>query len=83
MGRKPKVPKVIVRPLPGDTAGLACKADNTIELDPNITERERLRVLIHEAQHLGDWKAREEKVDRISRKIADVLWKHGYRRISK
>ena len=83
MGRKPKVPKVIVRPLPGDTAGLACKADNTIEIDPNITERERLRVTVHEACHLADWKASERKVDRVSRKIADVLWSQGYRRISK
>ncbi len=82
MGRKPKVPKVIVRPLPGDIGGLACKKDNTIELDPNITERERLRVTVHEALHLGDWKASERKVDRISRQIAEVLWKQGYRRIS-
>jgi hypothetical protein len=83
MGRKPKVPKVIVRPLPGDTAGLACKKDNTIEIDPNIaTERERLRVTVHEALHLGEWSLPEKKVDRISRLIADVLWKQGYRRIS-
>lgn len=83
MGRKPKMPKVIVRPLPGDIGGLACKADNTIELDPNITERERLRVTVHEALHLGDWKAPERKVNRISRQIADLLWSQGYRRISK
>jgi len=83
MGRKPKVPKVIVRPLPGDIAGLACKKDNTIELDPNIiTERERLRVTVHEAYHIAEWKATERKVDRISRQIADVLWSQGYRRTS-
>jgi hemolysin activation/secretion protein len=74
MGRKPKVTKVIVRPLPGDIAGLACKKDNTIELDPNIiTERERLRVTVHEALHLGDWKAPEKKVDRIDIN-AGVTW---------
>ena len=83
MGRKPKVPKVIVRPLPGDIAGLACKKDNTNELDPNIiTERERLRVTVHEAYHIAEWKATERKVDRISRQIADVLWSQGYRRTS-
>jgi hypothetical protein len=82
MGKKPKAPKVIVRPLPGDIAGLACKKDNTIELDPNITERERLRVTVHEAYHIAEWKATEKKVDRISRQIAEVLWKQGYRRIS-
>lgn len=77
---KRKTPRIIVRPLPGDTAGLACKVDNTIEIDPNITERERLRVTVHEALHLADWDLPEKKVDRISRKIADVLWKQGYRR---
>jgi hypothetical protein len=39
-------------------------------------------VTVHEALHLGDWKAPEKKVDRISRKIADVLWSQGYRRTS-
>lgn len=81
MGRKPKAPKVIVHPLPGDTAGLACKEDNTIEVDPNLTEREHLRVLVHEAYHLADWNAREPKVDRVSRQIAELLWAQGYRRI--
>lgn len=78
---KPKTPRIIVRPLPGDTAGLACKAENTIEIDPRIiSPQERLRVTVHEALHLADWKAREEKVDRISREITAVLWKQGYRK---
>jgi hypothetical protein len=83
MGRKPKVPKVIVRPLPGDTAGLACKADNTIEIDPNIVgAKENLRVLVHEGLHLADWKASERKVDNLSRQITDLLWSQGYRKTS-
>ena len=78
---KPKPPRIIVRPLPGDTGGLACKADNTIELDPNIKgQQERLRVTVHEALHIADWKASEGKVDRISREITAVLWKQGYRK---
>ena len=82
MRRRP-LPKVIVRPLPGDTGGLACKKDNTIELDPNIKgHKERLRVLVHEALHLADWPAGERKVDRVSREITDVLWKQGYRKKS-
>lgn len=81
MPRKPKTPKVIVHPLPGNTGGLACKETNTIELDPNIEgEKEKLRVLVHEALHLADWKMSERKVDFRSRKIADVLWKQGYRK---
>lgn len=76
-----KTPKVIVRPLPGNTGGLACKETNTIELDPNIAgEKELLRVTVHEALHLADWKAGERKVDRVSREITEVLWKQGYRK---
>ena len=83
MGRKPKAPKVIVRPLPGDIAGLACKKDNTIELDPDIVgAKENLRVLLHEGLHLSDWKAREPKVDRVSRELTDLLWSQGYRKTS-
>ena len=78
---KPKPPRIIVRPLPGDTGGLACKKDNTIELDPNIKgQSERLRVTVHEALHIADWKASEGKVDRISKEITAVLWKQGYRK---
>lgn len=79
--QKRKTPKVIVRPLPGDTAGLACKVTNTIELDPNIAgKKELLRVTVHEALHLADWKASEAKVDRVSREITAVLWNQGYRK---
>ena len=80
MGRKKNPPRIVVRPLPGDTAGLACKRTNTIELDPDIaTAKDALRVIVHEAYHIADWKAGEKKVDRISREIAEVLWRHGYR----
>jgi hypothetical protein len=78
---KPKTPRIIVRPLPGDTGGLACKKDNTIELDPRIASaQERLRVLVHEALHIADWKAPEGKVDRVSREISELLSKQGYRK---
>jgi hypothetical protein len=78
---KPKTPRIIVRHLDGDTGGLACKQANTIELDPRIHgQQERLRVTVHEALHIADWKASEGKVDRISREITAVLWKQGYRK---
>ncbi len=78
---KVKTPRIIVRPLPGDTAGLACKKDNTIELDPHIKgAKEFLRVTVHEALHIADWSAPEAKVDRVSREITEVLWKQGYRK---
>ena len=74
-------PKIIVRHLPGNTGGLACKKTNTIEIDPRIIgKQETLRVTVHEALHLADWRAGEVKVDRVSREITAVLWKQGYRK---
>lgn len=79
---KKKLPKVIVRDLPGDICGLACKADNTIEIDPQIaSERAALEVMVHEALHLADWKMTERKVKFRARYIAEVLWAQGYRKI--
>lgn len=77
----PKPPRIIIRKLEGTTGGLACKEANTIEIDPRISgPQERLRVTVHEALHIADWKAGEGKVDRISREITAVLWKQGYRK---
>lgn len=79
---KKKLPKVIVRDLPGDICGLACKADNTIEIDPQIaSERAALEVMVHEALHLADWKMTERKVKFRAKYIAEVLWAQGYRKI--
>lgn len=76
-----RLPKVIVRPLPGDICGLACKSDNTIEIDPGISsERAVLEVYAHEALHLADWKLSERKVKFRAKYIAEVLWKAGYRK---
>jgi len=73
MGRKPKVPKVIVRPLPGDIGGLASKKDNTIELDPNIVgAKENLRVLrntLEAMENAGE--AALEDVRRISASVEE------------
>lgn len=80
MARRKSLPRILLRPLPGAIGGLACKRTNTIELDPNIAgAKEFLRVTVHEALHLADWKASERRVDRISREITDVLWSQGYR----
>lgn len=80
MRKKRPLPKVIVHPLPGNIAGLACKADNTVEIDPNISPRKFQEVVVHEALHLADWEATERKVKYRAKYIADVLWKLGYRR---
>jgi hypothetical protein len=80
--RRPR-PKIIVRPLPGNTAGLACKVDNTIEIDPDIKkEKDVLETYAHEALHLADWRLTERKVKYRANYIAEVLWKAGYRKKS-
>lgn len=71
---------MIVHPLPGEVAGLACKSDNTIEIDPNLWPQKRLEVVIHEALHLADWSMSERKVKYRAKYIADVLWRQGYRK---
>lgn len=73
-------PKIIVRPLPGNIAGLACKAKNTIEIDPNLWPRKELEVLVHEALHLADWPMSEQKVKYRAKYISDVLWRVGFRK---
>jgi hypothetical protein len=73
-------PKIIVRPLPGNIAGLACKADNTIEIDPNLSPRKIQEVTVHEALHLADWSLSERKVKYRAKYISDVLWRAGYRK---
>lgn len=80
MRKKRPLPKVIVRPLPGNVAGLACKADNTIEIDPNLCPSKTLEVAVHEALHLADWSLSERKVRYRARYIAEVLWGQGYRK---
>lgn len=80
MRKKRPLPKVIVHPLPGDVAGLACKADNTIEIDPNLSPSKALEVAVHEALHLADWGLSERKVKYRAKYIAEVLWAQGYRK---
>lgn len=71
-----------MRDLPGDICGLACKADNTIEIDPKISsDLSILEVYVHEALHLADWRLSERKVTFRARYIAEVLWAQGYRKI--
>ncbi len=42
-----------------------------------------LETLIHECLHASDWSKSEEKVTRIARETARLLWRLGYRREQK
>jgi hypothetical protein len=51
-------------------------------VDPDLSPKEYLRVLIHEAMHCEDPDAHEQVVDRRSRALARFLWRCDYRRIT-
>jgi hypothetical protein len=54
--------------------------DNIIELDPRLDKKKHLEILIHEALHLLNCEWSETKVVRQSKRLANVLWKQGYRK---
>lgn len=84
MPRRPRKIKVIETKLgrvgKHGAYGRASVFYNTIEIDPRMTERKRIAILVHEALHIADWEMPEKKVDIISKKIGKVLWDQGYRR---
>lgn len=74
--------KVIERKLGREVAwGQADNLHKVIEVDPRLSEKHRLTVIVHESLHLADWDLSESSVTAIAPKIAKVLWEQGYRRI--
>lgn len=51
-----------------------------IELDPRMTARRRLTILIHEAMHIAFPSMAESVIDRKSAMIAKLIHQDGYRR---
>lgn len=51
-----------------------------IELDPRMTPRRRLTILIHEAMHIAFPDMAESVVDRKAAMIAKLVHQDGYRR---
>ena len=60
--------------------GQAHLHENIIELDPRLDRKKHLEILIHEALHLLNYEWSETKVIHQSKKLANVLWKQGYRK---
>ena len=80
--KKEKKIKVVLKKLGRERAlGQAWMHENLVELEPRQKPKKFLAVLIHEILHClePDWS--ESKVDRHSMKIADIVWKQGYRKI--
>ena len=49
--------------------------DKTIRLDPRLTERQLLEVIIHEGLHACQWQLSEESVTETARDISRLLWR--------
>lgn len=62
-----------------DAWGKASEA-GVIEIDPTLRGYSRLLVLAHEATHLARWSLTEAEVRTLSRRIARVIWRDGYRK---
>jgi len=59
--------------------GLA-HSDGVIEIDPRLSARRRLTILIHEAMHIAFPDMAETTVERKSALIGKLVWRDGYRR---
>lgn len=60
--------------------GEADKEARVIEIDPRLSEPQRLDTLIHEALHVTLPFLEEEAVDTAATEVANVLWRDGWRR---
>jgi hypothetical protein len=61
--------------------GLAWVGGGLVELDPRMTERYRLEVLVHELLHHMHPEWVEEEVERHGEWLGKILWRQGYRRV--
>ena len=63
-------------------AGLTLKgvADEFL-IDPRLDENHRLEILLHEGQHLLMPDVSEMLIRAYSRRLKDMLWRDGWRRI--
>lgn len=83
MPKRKKI-KVVDKKLGRERAlGQAYAVEKVIELDPRLRPKVRLSVAIHESLHVMFPNMSETAIDRASPKIADTLWRDGFRRIQK
>lgn len=77
-----KEPKVVSRKLGKYGAdGLYWEQSNTIEIDPRLTAKAELYTEIHEYNHHLHKEWSEKLVIKFSNKMANYLWKQGYRKV--
>lgn len=60
--------------------GLAWQHLKKIEIDPRLTPKKELEILIHEAAHIVFPTMAEKDAEKLGVNIGRVLWKEGYRK---
>ena len=79
----PKPIKVVWRKLGKEKVwGRATIGAGLVEVDPRMTARRQLEVLIHEVAHHCHPDMSEGEVDRAGKMISEVLWAENYRRVA-
>lgn len=64
-----------------DVDGLAFKEDKIVHIDERLKSKPYFLTVVHELLHIHMPELSETKVERISRKITNDLWKMKFRRI--
>jgi hypothetical protein len=72
-------PVVVERKLGRHKADGLWWPDGTIEIDPRLSPRRRLEILIHEMMHHRHLHWTEEHVTKEAAVMAKFLWKNGVR----
>ena len=63
--------------------GQAIFADKKIEIDPRLSTKSRLNIVLHEGIHILDPNLPELKVRAYANRVSDLLWRDRWRRIEK
>ncbi len=60
-----------------------CYSDGLIEIDPRMKSKKYLVILIHELLHHLEPGWSENKVDKTSIFLGNIIWEKNYRRIQR
>jgi len=63
--------------------GQATFADKKIEIDPRLSTKKRLNIVLHEGIHILDPNLPELKVRAYANRLSDLLWRDRWRRLEK
>lgn len=61
--------------------GLAWLGENKIEIDPRQDSKEYMDTCIHESLHIIWEDIKESEIRIAAKRITDVLWRQGFRKI--